>query len=47
MKAKTIDEFCGQPPGSFKRFLAKQKQELLNQEASRKARIKASGRKIS
>jgi hypothetical protein len=27
MKAKTIDEFCGKPKGSFKKFVEKSQQE--------------------
>lgn len=39
MKSKTIDEVCGSPPGTFKKFIAKQEEELREVERERKARI--------
>jgi hypothetical protein len=45
MKTMTIDEFCGEPEGSFKKFIEKQEQELREQEEWRKARIRAARQK--
>ncbi len=42
MKAKTIDEFCGKPPGSFKKFISKQEADLREIERKRKERIRQS-----
>lgn len=41
MRAKTIDEFCRCEPGTFKRFIQQQEEELRQQEENRKARIRA------
>ena len=40
MKAKTIDEFCRCEPGTFKRFIQQQEDELRRQEENRKTRIR-------
>lgn len=40
MKAKTIDEVCGSPPGTFKKFIAQQEEELRQAERERKERIR-------
>lgn len=38
---KTLDEICGQPPGSFAKFLQYVSEYLKNQEAKRAERIRA------
>ena len=38
--AKTMDEVCGKPPGSFKKFIAQQDAELREIERERKERIR-------
>lgn len=40
MKAKTIDEVCGQPVGSFQKFVEAQRRELQEIERERKERIR-------
>jgi len=40
MKTKTIDEFCGQPAGSFQKFVEAQRRELQEIERERKERIR-------
>jgi len=45
MKTKTLDEVCGQPKGSFKLFIEKQRQELQGIERERKSRIIANRKK--
>lgn len=42
MKAKTIDELCKQPAGSFKKFIKEKENFLLSLEKERKERIRAS-----
>lgn len=39
-KIMTIDEVCGQPDGSFKKFIERQEQEAREHEERRKARIR-------
>lgn len=39
-RPQTIDEQCGQPPGSFKKFAKKKEGVLLRLERERKRRIK-------
>jgi hypothetical protein len=39
LKIITIDEYCGQPPGSFSKFIKNQEIELKKIEKARKARI--------
>lgn len=41
MKPKTIDEFCGQPRGSFQKFVEAQRRELQEIERERKERIRS------
>lgn len=41
MKSKTIDESCGRPAGSFKKFLKQKEDYLTKSEEKRSARIKA------
>ena len=41
-KAKTIDEVCNKPPGSFQKFVEEKKGFLQNIETERKERIRAS-----
>jgi hypothetical protein len=38
---KTLDEVCGQPPGSFAKYLQDKSEYLKNQEAKRAERIRA------
>jgi len=45
MKAKTIDEVCGSPPGTFRKFVEKQESELREMERERKERIAKSRKK--
>ena len=40
-KLKTIDQFCGCPPGSFAKFIAKQEEKLKKEEEERKVRVRA------
>ena len=40
MKAKTIDEVCGQPHGSFQKFVEAQRRALQEIERERKERIR-------
>jgi hypothetical protein len=40
MKTKTIDEYCGQPEGSFRKFIQEQQAEEVRQEQERKERIR-------
>ncbi len=40
-KMKTLDEVCGQPPGSFVKYLQDKSKYLKNQEAKRAERIRA------
>jgi len=40
MKAKTIDEVCGKPEGTFKKQIEAQKKFLASVEADRKERIR-------
>jgi hypothetical protein len=37
---QTIDEHCGVPEGTFKKFIKKQQNELLKIEKERKSRIR-------
>lgn len=39
-RPKTIDEVCGAPKGSFKRYLKEQTEELERQEKARQKRIR-------
>lgn len=39
MKAKTIDEVCNQPAGSFKKFIQREEERLREIERERKQRI--------
>jgi len=41
MKPRTLDELCGQPPGTFNSFIEGQKKELADEEKARKERIRA------
>lgn len=40
-KLETIDETCGRPEGSFKKFAEKKEAHLRNLEQQRKSRIRA------
>lgn len=40
MKTTTIDEYCGQPAGSFKKFIQEQQAEEARREQERKERIR-------
>jgi hypothetical protein len=42
MKAKTIDEICNKPAGSFKKFVEQKKGFLQKLENERKERIRGS-----
>lgn len=44
-KLQTIDDFCGQPHGSFKKFIKRQEAEERAREESRQQRIRASRKK--
>ena len=41
MKTKTIDDVCGKPEGSFKKFIELQHERAAKIEQNRKDRIKA------
>jgi hypothetical protein len=42
---RTLDEVCGQPPGSFAKYLQEKSAYLKNLEAKRAKRIRAALRK--
>ncbi len=42
MKAKTIDEVCNKPEGSFQKFVEQKRKYLQSVESERKERIRAS-----
>jgi len=44
-KLKTIDEVCNQPPGTFRKFIERQEEILINIERERKERIRRSREK--
>ena len=41
MKAQTMDEFCGNPPGTFKKFIQERETRMQAIEQHRKDRIRA------
>jgi hypothetical protein len=44
MKLETIDETCGQPEGSFQKFVEKKEVHLRNLEQQRDERVRAAAK---